>query len=75
MIHFVVEVRSVICEAVNAITVPVSVLFPGKGTGLGLGIGPWAGRVKLVVAAVVGALVFCPSAQLMRSAALARMQI
>ena len=38
MIHVPsVAVFSVICEAVNPITVPVSVLFPGKGVGDGDG--------------------------------------
>jgi hypothetical protein len=40
MVQVPVAVFRVICEAVNPITVPNSVLFPGKGTGLGLGIGP-----------------------------------
>jgi hypothetical protein len=72
MIHVVVAVRSVICEVVNPITVPVSVLFPtGGGGGVGRGLGVGVGRV----AVVAEALVFFSSTQLMRSAAPARMQI
>ena len=40
MVQVPVAVFRVICEAVNPITVPNSVLFPGAGDGLGSGIGP-----------------------------------
>jgi hypothetical protein len=74
MIHVAVPVFSVICEAVNLITVPVSVLFPGTGVGRGLGVGVGL-AVGVAVRVPVGASFFFNSVQLTRSAAPARMQI
>jgi hypothetical protein len=75
MIHVPALVCSLICVAVNPITVPValSVLFPeGGGIGVGRGLGVGVGRVAIVLA---GALVFFSSTQLARSVVPARMQI
>ena|SRR6516164_2414576 len=69
MIHVPALVCSLICVAVNPITVPVSVLFPaggrGVGRGRGVGVGLAAGVVVVVVVGV----------QLTRSVAPARMQM
>ena len=73
MIHVPALVCSVICVAVNPITVPVSVLFPdggrgvGRGRGVGVGLAAVAAVAPVVVVVVVGV-------QLTRSAAPARMQ-
>ena len=64
-------VFSVICVAVNLITVPVSVLFPAGGRGVGRGRGVGVGlAAAAVVVVVVGVGV-----QLTRSVAPARMQM
>jgi hypothetical protein len=70
-----VAVFSVICVAVNPITVPVSVLLPGEGVGTGLdrGRGLVVGLTPAVAAGVV-VVVVVVGAQLTRSMALARME-
>jgi hypothetical protein len=74
MIHVPSVHCSVICEAVNLITVPVSVLFPGRGVGRGRGVGVGLAAV-VVAAAVVVVVVVVVGAQLTRSVAPARMQM
>jgi hypothetical protein len=80
MIHVAAPelVCSVICVAVNPITVPVSVLFPPKGLGVGRGRGVGVGLATVApVALVAGAagLVVVVGVQLTRSAAPAMMQM
>ena len=80
MIHVVVAVCSVICDVVNRITVPVSVLFPGSGRGAGvaLGRGVGVGLTARVAAAVVVVLErgeVAVGAQLTISMALAKIQM
>lgn len=68
-----VTVVSVICVAVNPVTVPISVLFPGegeRGRGVAAGRGLGVGRAT----AGVAVLVTVAGAQLTRITALARMQ-
>ena len=74
MVHVPVLVCSLICVAVNPITVPVSVLVPAGGRGDGLGRGRGVG-VGLAVAEVVLVVVLVLGLQLMRSVALARTQM
>ena len=71
-----VAVVSVICVAVNPITVPISVLFPGegeRGRGVAAGRGVGVGLTPTVAAA--GVVLLMVGAQLTRSMALATMQM
>lgn len=69
-------------EAVNSITVPISVLFPGQGTGVAVGVGVAVATGVEPLRASAGGLIvvveadgFSFSEQLARSAAPARMKM